>query len=615
MYHTIFLSLINVLTSLFSRGALRRTLLITLTVLLVFIFGFSWFFTARSLQNVSEKTLNDLAKRTSRIVFEEFSSHIANHESLIKTNTIIFEEASPFHYDDLLPLLEKELLAFPSVHIVCAGFSDGSYIEAQRLEEGTIRYGKAGKETAGDLVWYTAYEDGTLKEVDRRKSYDPRTRPWYVNALAAGTLSFSDPFTIVSTGNQVIAASIPFYAKNGTIHGVISVDFLLNDLAKTIADLAQEYQGYVAIRDVKGNLIFSSDGKQQEGYWPLPPLHETAKTLVFKGVPYRVLTHQYRQQSAASWFVTIALPENAFRAELYRNMVNMTILYVITFLVFAVLIYGIVVAVETPIHNFTRLVSRLSLEAWFTLDFSPEEDAMLKSIALRKNELGSLARSFENLLEKLRDTMGSLKQSLADKDVLLKEVHHRVKNNLQVIASLIHLEADKLDDEPFQAVLFELEEKVYAMSMVHETVYTSNSFSLVPMSVYLERLAHSLESYHSLLIPIFIETDADNVSLPLDRAITCALIIVELATNSFKYAFGRKTEGRITILLKEQGDEYLLAVEDNGCGFDAADKERIIEGTGVGSLITQALTAQIKGTMKLHTGPAGTRVEIRFPKQ
>ncbi|MCA1949169.1 MAG: hypothetical protein LDL24_01240 [Treponema sp.] len=614
MHRTIFLSLINVLTSLYSRGPLRRTLLATASVLLVIIFGFSWFFTARSLQNVSEKSLNDLAERTSRIVFEEFSSHIANHESLIKINKIVFEEASSFHYDDFLPLLKKELLAFPCVHIVSAGFSDGSYIEAQRLEDGTIRYGKAGKETGGDLVWYTAYEDGTLKEVDRRKSYDPRTRPWYVNALAAGALSFSDPFTVLSTGNQVIAASIPFYTKNGTIHGVISIDFLLNDLAQTIANLAQEYQGYVAIRDVNGNLIFSSDWNQQTEDWPLPPMYESGKTMVFKGIPYRVLTHHYGYTGTPSWFVTIALPENAFRAELYRNMVNMTILYIIAFLVFAVLIYGVVVAVDTPIRNFTRLVSRLSLEAWFTLDFSPEEDQMLKTIALRRNELGSLARSFENLLEKLRDTMDSLKQSLADKDVLLKEVHHRVKNNLQVIASLIHLEADKWDQEPFQAVLFELEEKVYAMSMVHETVYTSNSFSLVPMSAYLERLAHSLESYHSLLIPIFIETDADNVSLPLDRAITCALIIVELATNSFKYAFDGKTEGRITIILKEQGDEYLLAVEDNGCGFEAADKERVTEGTGAGSLITQALTSQIKGTMKLHTGPEGTRVEIRFPK-
>lgn len=600
--------------SLFSRGALKRTLFAAFTLLLAIVFGFSWFFTARSLQNVSEKTLNDLAERTSHLVFKEFSSYIANHESLIKTNKIILEEASTIRREDLLPILVQELLGFPSVHIVSAGFSDGSYIEAQRLEDGTIRYGKAGKETGGDLVWYTAYENGTLKEVDRRKSYDPRTRPWYVNALAAGALSFSDPYTIISTGNQVIAATTPFYDKNGALRGVISVDFLLKDLAQTITDLAQEYQGYVAIRDVKGNLIFSSDGNQQEGAWPLPSLHESGKTMMFKGIPYRVLTLQYGDKGTPSWFVTIALPENAFRAELYRNMVNMTILYVIAFLVFALLIYGVVVAVETPIRNFTKLVSRLSLEAWFTLDFSPEEDAILKSIALRRNELGSLARSFENLLEKLRDTMGSLKQSLADKDVLLKEVHHRVKNNLQVIASLIHLEADKWDQEPFQAVLLELEEKVYAMSMVHETVYTSNSFSLVPMSAYLERLAHSLESYHSLLIPIFIETDADNVSLPLDRAITCALIIVELATNSFKYAFGGKNEGRITIILKEQGDEYLLSVEDNGCGFDAADKERITEGTGVGSLITQALTAQIKGTMKLHTGPEGTRIEIRFPK-
>ncbi|MFQ3547887.1 MAG: sensor histidine kinase, partial [Termitinemataceae bacterium] len=229
-------------------------------------------------------------------------------------------------------------------------------------------------------------------------------------------------------------------------------------------------------------------------------------------------------------------------------------------------------------------------------------------------ELGSLSQSFLNLIEALQDTLASLKASLHEKDILLREVHHRVKNNLQVISSMINLEADEFLDEKIRQVLFELQEKVYAMSMVHETVYSSASFSAIPMSLYLDKLAESLSSYHSLQIPIAIHIDADDVQLNLERAIPCALIIVELVTNAFKYAFSGKPEGLITVSLKEEGSEYSLSVRDNGVGFKSHTTQKIEKTGGIGSLIVEALCSQLKGTLHLETGPQGTCIEIRFPQ-
>ncbi|WP_304240543.1 histidine kinase dimerization/phosphoacceptor domain -containing protein [Gracilinema caldarium] len=599
---------------IFSRGKLKRTLFGTFFLLLAIVFSVSWFFTSRGLRSFSDASIQDLAERSSRLVFEQFSSYLDSNITLLETNRILFEYGPAIHPDELPVLFGKELESFPALHIVSAGFADGEYAEAQRMEDGSIRYGRAGKETGGDLVWFRYTPEGTKEILDRRTSYDPRKRPWYESAIAAGQISFSDPYNLVSTGSKVIAASKPLYSEQGKVRGVLTVDILLDDIIKTVGEQADEFNGYVLIRDRDGKLIINANREEPTIYSFAPDPSAGLKTLFINGEPYRFLTLEYQGRIRSSWLITVALPETAFRSQLRSTLSNLSLVYMVALFLFSLLVYGIVSAVDTPIRQFTALVSRLSLEAQHSLAFSKEEETLLHTIADRKTELGSLARSFQGLLSQLQATLDSLKQSLLDKDILLKEVHHRVKNNLQVIASLLHLEAENFNDNQTREILLELEEKVYAMSMVHETVYTSDSFSAVPMASYLTRLAESLESYHSLFIPLFISVDTDDIHLPLDRAIPCALILVELVTNAFKYAFNGKTEGHIQITLKSHDEFFTLAVQDDGCGFDPEGAEGISKSSGTGSVIMQGLTEQIKGTLALETGPGGTKVSIHFPR-
>jgi len=597
----------------FSRGRLKRTLFGSFAILLVIVFAVSWFFTARGLRAFSDESLNDLAERSSLLVFEKFSSYLDSNVAILETNRMLFEYDAELNPDKLPEMFKKELETFPALHIISAGFADGEYAEAQRMEDGSIRYGRAGKKTGGALIWYQYNADGSRKELDRRSGYDPRMRPWYQNALSAGKISFSEPYNIVSTGSKVIAASMPLYAKGGSVRGVFTADILLDDIEKNIQSLAEEFHSYIIIRDkVRGSNIVSSGG-DPTFYLFAPGPTERAKTIMIQDKPYRFLTLEYTGRIAASWLITVALPETAFRGRLYETLSGLSVVYSIALVIFFLLVYGIVTAVETPIRQFTALVNRLSLEAQHSLEFSSEEEALLHTIAGRKTELGSLARSFQGLLSELQSTVESLKQSLVDKDMLLKEVHHRVKNNLQVIASLLHLEEDNLEDEQTRNVFFTLEEKVHAMAMVHETVYSQDSFSAVPMNIYLSRLAESLASYNALQIPVYILVNADDIALPLDRAIPCALILVELITNAFKYAFTGKTEGHIQINLKGQEGFYTLTVQDDGSGFSPKGAERIQYGSGTGSVIMEALTKQINGSLHLDTGPDGTRVDIQFP--
>ncbi|AEJ20077.1 histidine kinase dimerization/phosphoacceptor domain -containing protein [Gracilinema caldarium] len=598
---------------LFSRGKLKRTLFGAFSVLLAFVFAVSWFISARGLRAFSDASIQDLAERSSRLVFEQFSAYLENTITLLETDRILFEIDPDLGPETLLRLFKKELESFRELHIIAAGFNDGEYAEVQRMEDGSIRYGRAGKETGGDLLWFYTTQDGAEMEHARRPDYDPRKRPWYQNAIAAGHITFSEPYHLVSTGNQVIAASLPLYKNNGTVRGVITVDILLDDITKRLNILAHEFSGYVIIRNKEGKVLINANQGKPELYTFFPEVADTTRTLYIQGEPYRFITLEYQGRIKTSWLVTVALPETAFRTQLVTMLSNLLVVYIVALIVFFIIVYGIVTAVNTPIRTFTELLSRLSFESQQTLNFSPEEERLLNSIAQRKTELGSLARSFRNLFLQLESTLHSLKQSLTDKDILLKEVHHRVKNNLQVIVSLLHLEADGLEDEHTRNILVELEEKVYAMSMVHETVYTSGSLSTVPMAAYLSRLSENLASYHSLLIPIFISVDADDVQLPLERAIPCALIIVELVTNAFKYAFSGKSEGHITIGLHVQDDFFILAVQDDGCGFHPKHTGTAQNGTGTGSIILEALTSQIRGTLSLETGPSGTTVKIHFP--
>jgi two-component sensor histidine kinase len=203
--------------------------------------------------------------------------------------------------------------------------------------------------------------------------------------------------------------------------------------------------------------------------------------------------------------------------------------------------------------------------------------------------------------------MDTLNDSVREKDVLLKEVHHRVKNNLQVISSLVNLHAGSVEDEKVQGVLKELENKVSSMALVHEVLYASGDFSSLPMDVYISRLAENLSSFAAVTAPVSLDVNAESISLPLDLAIPCALILVELMTNAYKYAFKEDQRGTITIDFRRLDKSLELAVGDNGQGFDTEALS-----SGMGSTIVRALTEQLKGQLTVASGPRGTRVSVLF---
>jgi PAS domain S-box-containing protein len=198
----------------------------------------------------------------------------------------------------------------------------------------------------------------------------------------------------------------------------------------------------------------------------------------------------------------------------------------------------------------------------------------------------------------------SLAKSLSEKDVLLKEIHHRVKNNLQVISSLLYLQSLKLQDEQAKRIFRESQNRVKAMALIHEQLYQTKDFMRVDFAEYLQTLASMIaESYNEPPSIIDVQIDSEKLDLSIDAAIPAGLIVSELVTNSLKYAFPETAESaeknkEIAILARKTSDnDIMLTVCDNGIGLNM---ERPLESPKtLGLRLVKMLTEQLRGSIEV----------------
>ncbi|HEX9868369.1 MAG TPA: histidine kinase dimerization/phosphoacceptor domain -containing protein [Candidatus Tectomicrobia bacterium] len=204
-----------------------------------------------------------------------------------------------------------------------------------------------------------------------------------------------------------------------------------------------------------------------------------------------------------------------------------------------------------------------------------------------------------------------LKVALHEKEVLLKEIHHRVKNNLQIIASLLFLQSEQLKD-PDDLVLFEdTQNRVKSMALIHESLYRTGDLAHINFAHYIDSLcADLLESYADGTSHIRLHTDLDELPFDVDTAVPCGLILNELLTNALKYAFPDGRHGDIHIALRAEGGHVTLSVRDTGVGFPADVDFRHTESLGL--QVVSMLTEQLGGTITLAC-QAGTTFAVTFP--
>jgi two-component sensor histidine kinase len=205
-----------------------------------------------------------------------------------------------------------------------------------------------------------------------------------------------------------------------------------------------------------------------------------------------------------------------------------------------------------------------------------------------------------------------IEASLHEKEILLKEIHHRVKNNLQVTSSLLRLQSLQLRDENARAMLRDSQDRIRAMALAHEMLYRSRDLSTVDFAEYARSLvAHLSRSYGVRAGQIALRVQIDKVFLGLDVAVPLGLIVNELVTNSFKHAFPNERKGEIMLGLRAPSDTtYELTVADDGVGIPPGHDTN----GSLGLQLVHTLTEQLEGHLELQAD-VGTEFRIAFPRR
>ncbi|KAA3663585.1 MAG: PAS domain S-box protein [Chloroflexi bacterium] len=203
-----------------------------------------------------------------------------------------------------------------------------------------------------------------------------------------------------------------------------------------------------------------------------------------------------------------------------------------------------------------------------------------------------------------------LEKSLAEKEMLVKEIHHRVKNNLQVVSSLLDWQASLIDDETIKQSFRESQSRIQTMALIHEALHQSSDLRRVDIRLYILSLVEYLQNLLPIHAEINVNVEVNNVQLDINTAVPCGQLINEILTNAFKHAFPNQAKGEVNLYFYHEADAIQLIVSDNGVGFPPHinfDKAETL-----GSLLIKTLVEQMAGSLQLTTGYEGTTYSIQF---
>lgn len=250
------------------------------------------------------------------------------------------------------------------------------------------------------------------------------------------------------------------------------------------------------------------------------------------------------------------------------------------------------------------------------LKYQDEIEAKNIQLEMYQKELKLAKENLEERVEErtkdLMEANQQIKHSLFEKEILLKEIHHRVKNNLQIISSLLNLQSWRIADADTVTLFEESKQRILAMALVHEKLYSSEDLSRIDFSSYVKVLVSELEElFQDIAAKIDCEVEIEpGITLDIDCAIPCGLIVNELVSNAFKHAFKLSASGTICVCMtKNDHGKIKLIVADDGSGFPA-DFD-LSNSKNMGLEIVSILVKQLNGDINFIS-EIGTRIEISF---
>lgn len=251
-------------------------------------------------------------------------------------------------------------------------------------------------------------------------------------------------------------------------------------------------------------------------------------------------------------------------------------------------------------HQFEVQITYKESDVWLEIFMNPIFDTKgnVAEISIVAHDVSEKKKSSNEIIE-----------SLKEKEVMLKEIHHRVKNNLQIISSILNLQSSFVTDENTLEILQESRNRIRSMAIIHENLYRTEDFSSINFADYLMNLVTNLIASYRTREGIELETEIEQINLVLDQAIPCGLLVNELISNSLKYAWPGEKDGKITLHLKQVDNQVSLLIADDGIGLPNNFEDMNSDTLGLQLVIT--LVDQLDGELIVDS-KNGTKYLIKF---
>lgn len=422
------------------------------------------------------------------------------------------------------------------------------------------------------------------------------TRRFAVGEFTIGTIS----------GHEVLPAAAPMIAPDGSLRAIVGgglrLDYLLRD------GQAPEDAGvqHVWLLDREGTVLPLGDAP--EGFLPRPELlsvmlaagRATRRGIARDGASYAWSIDQLSPGLELLVGVPMEQTEAAAQRALAQRLVEFAIF--LGACILAVLL-GVEFGVSRPLRRLAARVRR----------WAPGRVFEAGAQAGGPREVHDLDNALRAAAEALQERDAALTGALRQRDLLMAEIHHRVKNNLQVVASLLSLQADRLRTPGARAEFAVARDRVQALATLHRHLYLHQSFERISLRAFLEELSRQLGDAMGAGAEdrISIVIEADDVEMGSDQAISLALLLTETVSNAIRHAFPDGREGTIRITFRTEGDEAFLVVHDDGVGLREASSAG---GDGLGLQLIEGFAAHLGGEAVV-TVEDGTCISVRFPLQ
>lgn len=610
---------------LFGRGQLKTITM--LPFLLITIFGFlgAWLVSFVNINQTIQEMMELTAGGISAQIQNALDMFLSVPQNQDKNNSILLAENAALRSDPdtLFRYFKRQLESSPSLSILAFGSSNGEYIEAQLHPDGHISYGAAGKATGGALELRELDADGKPDRLTlSRPDYDPRQRPWYKAAAESGKSSWSSVYPYYSNQALAMSATTPVYDSQGILAGVVTATFTLEDFSNYLQNIYTGPNGFIIIFEENGYVLATSldipliDQSSSERLYAtsesipvvrdfIPELQGADKLLSLSSGQGRYMVAKNRvQQPGLKWYTMVFLFENDFSHSIRRTSFQAAIVLSVLLIISVLTGWLVNSYITWPIIKLSEAVGKLRLHKTSagqqqTNGANEEGNEHLPPILLeRRDEIGKLAKAFNLMTDELDKAFSELQLSLREKEALLQEVNHRVKNNLQLISSMLSLQADRIKDDEAREYFRVSKDRIYSLSMLHDEFYNAHDFALMNITPFLYKLRDEIRNLTEQAEGCLdIRIAAEDCTLSIVQAVPLGLIVHELLTNAIRHAYPAGCDGIVDLGLHRSGkNDIQLTVCDHGSGFSGTAEE--IEKLGLGFTLIKSLTKQLNGSFE-----------------